>query len=442
MNLPSPLATNSNETIAPFYDYELKLNPLTRALYFSAGADIQLLKYCPNYDRVKLQGIGGTVIATAILAFISGSYAFYTIFGPNSPERDDPLSLGWLTIAILVGLVWAAVIYNLDRFIVATTGHGDGTENVKWSEVFKALPRFLMACLIGFVISKPLEIRIMKSEIDARLAREQVTEADAYKMDADKRRNDQINIVNRAKQELAIVRDKKFQELESLKVEWNKAEEVFQKECSGDRGSGRGCGPIAAKMESLRDERKLAFEDGKARLQPEITELQNRIKQRDDEADIAQQEYKDAVQKAKLQGEKLNGLIKRIEIAHAISPRATWLLTALLIFIEVAPLIFKMMISLSPIDFLTENQKRLTLVRRGIEMSHELDSKGDLIQDVKKATYHQVELEHLQVAGKIGVDHGLISKVHQNFQNEVGADIDRNPSNYIERIKPKEPPNT
>jgi hypothetical protein len=443
MNLPNPAATIISEAAAPTYDYELKLNPLTRALYFSAGADVQLLKYCPNYDRVKLQGIGGTVIATAILAFISGSYAFYTIFGPNSPGRDDPLSLGWFTVAILVGLVWAAVIYNLDRFIVATTGHGDGTDSVTWGEVFKALPRFLMACLIGFVISKPLEIRIMKTEIDTRLEREQVALADDYMKDAAKRRDEQIDVITRAKQELAAQREKKSQELETLKLEWNKAEDVYQKESSGSGGSKqRGIGPIAEKMESLRNERKAAYEEGKARLQPEINELQNRQKERDGEADKAQQEYKDAEPKAKRQGEQLNGLIKRIEIAHDISPWASRFLTLMLIFIEVAPLIFKMMISLSPIDYLTENQKRLTLVRRGIEMSHELDGDGKLIQDVKKATYHQVDLEHLQVVGKIEIDHELTAAVQQKFQSEVVADIERNPSNYIERIQQKEPPKT
>ncbi len=441
MNVPSPTASVVTEPASPLYDYELKLNWLTRALYFSAGADVQLLRYCPNYDRVKLQGIGGTVIATAMLAFISGSYAFYTVFGPNSPGRDEPLSLGWFAVAVLVGLVWAAVIYNLDRFIVATTGHGDGTDEIKGHEVIKALPRILMACLIGIVISKPLEIRIMKTEIDTRLEREQAALADEYMKDAAKRRDGQIDVVMRAKQDLAAQRDKKSQELETLRTEWNKAEEVFQKECAGSGGSKqRGCGPIAAKMESLLEQRKAAFEEGKTRLQPEIAELQNRIKERDNEADKAQQEYRDAEPKAKRQGEQLNGLIKRIQIAHEISPTATWLLTLMLIFIEVAPLIFKMMISLSPIDYLTENQKRLSLVRRGIQMSHELDGDGHLIQDVKKATYHQVELEQLQVVGKIEIDHELTAAVQQKFKAEVAADIENNPSRYIERIQPKEPP--
>jgi hypothetical protein len=437
MTPPNTSAAVATEAPAPAYDYTLNLNPLSRALYFSAGADVQLLRYCPNYDRVKLQGIGGTVIATALLAFVSGSYAIYTVFGPNSPGRDEPLSLAWFAISILIGLVWAAVIYNLDRFIVAASGHGDGTDKIKFREFLQALPRIAMACLIGFVIAKPLEIRIMKSEIDTRLEQQQADLREEYMGRAAKVRDGQIDIITRAKQELAEQRDKKSQQLETLRLERNKAEEAYRQEFEGKGGTGKkGVGPATAIKKGLLDGANSAFEDAKPRIQAEINDLETRIKEKDIEADKAQQKYMDAEANAKRQSEQLNGLIKRIEIAHEISPAASMFLTLMLIFIEVAPLIFKMMISLSPIDYLTENQKRLTLVRRGILMSHELDDKGQLIQDVKKARYHQVELEQLQVVGKIEIDHELTAAVQQKFKTEVAADIESNPSRYIERVQP------
>ena len=46
--------------------------PLSRFLWFCAGADASLLAHCPHSDRVKYQGIGGIVLATAVLAFTSG----------------------------------------------------------------------------------------------------------------------------------------------------------------------------------------------------------------------------------------------------------------------------------------------------------------------------------------------------------------------------------
>jgi hypothetical protein len=440
MNIPTTAAMAATEPPAPVYDYELKLNPLDRALYFSAGADVQLLRYCPNYDRVKLQGIGGTVIATAVLAFISGSYAFYTVFGPNSPARDEPLSLTWFMVAMLAGLVWAAVIYNLDRFIVSTTGHGDGTDAITFGEIFKALPRLLMACLIGIVLSKPLEIRIMKSEIDSALHTLQAEKFEDLRKTDTNKRDEQFKIIAQAKQELEAQAAKKSQELANLTLKRDNADEAFRKEFEGTGGTGKqGVGKAAIEKKSLMEQRKAEYEAGQARLQPEIDQFAARIKAKTLEEDKAVKIYEDAEPDAKRKSEQLNGLIKRIEIAHDISPSASMFLTLMLIFIEVAPLIFKMMITLSPIDYLTENQKRLTLVRRGIQMSHDLDSDGKHVQDVKTATYHQVELEHLQVIGKIEIDHELTAAVQQKFKTEVAADIEHNPSRYIERVQPVEP---
>lgn len=435
---------NTNSTADPIhgiqYDYELKLNWLSRALYFSAGADVQLLRYCPNYDRVKLQGIGGTVMATALLACISGSYAFYTVFGPNSVNQDDPLSPVWMTIASIFGLIWAAIIYNLDRFIVAATGHGDGTDNITPKEWRQAIPRLLMACLIGFMISKPLEIRIMQTEINAQLQLEQAALADQHIKDASKKRDDTINVIKSSKQELVGQRDKKSQELETLRIDWNKAEEAYRQEFEGRGGTRKeGFGPAATTKKNLLDQRKKVYEDTKERLDPEIKELETEIKNRNNEADKAQQRFETDLRDAEHKGKQLGGLIKRIEIAEKVAPVASLFLTFMLIFIEVAPLFFKMMISLSPIDYLTENQKRLSLIRRGIDSSHELDgSEGD-IRDVKKSRYHEVELEHVRVIGKIEVDHELTKTVQNKFKTEVATDINQNPSSYIDRITPQGP---
>ena len=56
--------------------------------------------------------------------------------------------------------------------------------------------------------------------------------------------------------------------------------------------------------------------------------------------------------------------------------------------------------------------------------------------------YQYILHNHLQVVGKIEIDHELTASVQQKFKSEVVADIERNPSNYIERIQQKEPPTT
>jgi hypothetical protein len=43
------------------------------------------------------------------------------------------------------------------------------------------------------------------------------------------------------------------------------------------------------------------------------------------------------------------------------------------------------------------------------------------------------------VVGKIDIDHELTAAVQKKFKTEVAADIEQNPSRYIERVQPTEP---
>jgi len=425
------------------YNYALNLSWLNRALYYSAGVDVQLLKHCPSYDRVKLQGIGGTVMATAALAFISGSYAFYTVFGPNAVDGPDELSFGWMMVACFFGLVWSAVIYNLDRFIVSTTGHGDGTDTVTGGEFLRALPRILMAVLIGIVLSKPLEIRIMKSEIDAELKNRQQVYADNYLNDARKKREDAVAKITAVKDDLNKQKDKKNQELQGFRQEVTKAEAEYRKEMDGGAGGrGRGEGDVARAKKALLEKNTAVLEENNARLLPEINELQARIKAKELEVEEADKAYKKAEVDSVTQGQRVNGLIKRIEIAHDISPKATLFLTLMLIFIEISPLFFKMMLTLSTIDYLTENQKRLARVRRGIAVGHVVDADGEAIMDVKNAQYHEAELAATRSIGKLEIDRQLTAQVQEEFTRIVSDDIRKNPGGYIDRLPPATPPAT
>lgn len=72
------------------------------------------------------------------------------------------------------------IIFNLDRFIVSSTGKGDGTDSITWKEFFQALPRLLIALILGFTISKPLELKIIETEINVQLRKEQQLKLDEF----------------------------------------------------------------------------------------------------------------------------------------------------------------------------------------------------------------------------------------------------------------------
>jgi predicted nucleic acid-binding Zn-ribbon protein len=423
------------------YNYALNLNWLNRALYYSAGVDVQLLKHCPSYDRVKLQGIGGTVMATAALAFISGSYAFYTVFGPNPVDGPDEISFGWMLVACFFGLVWSAVIYNLDRFIVSTTGHGDGTDTVTPGEFAKALPRIAMAVLIGIVLSKPLEIRIMKTEIDAALKIEQQKEAKRLEAKAIADHTSKVEAIKTSRDDLVKELEKKDKERKALEDEVAKALKIYNDEMDGKAGSRPGgVGTVAKEKKANLDQARETLDKATARLLPEVKQLETQIQAKRDEIVAADQELVKEKKNAEEQSKKLNGLIKRIEIAHDISPKATKFLTAMLIFIEISPLFFKMMLTLSTIDYLTENQKRLARARRGIEVVHVLDANGEDIVDVKNAKYHEADLQATRTVGKLEIDRQLTVQVQEEFTRIVSDDIRKNPGGYVDRLPPAAPP--
>ena len=122
---------------------------LQKFFILCSGADAELLNTCSKGEQNKYAGIGATVFFTAVMAFIASSYALFTVF-------DNVYT------AILFGLIWGLLIFNLDRFIVSTIKK----RNSFSQEFFQATPRILLAIIIAIVISKPLEMKIFEKEIN------------------------------------------------------------------------------------------------------------------------------------------------------------------------------------------------------------------------------------------------------------------------------------
>lgn len=122
---------------------------LKKFFIICSGSDADILDSCSIGEQNKFAGIGATVFFTAVMAFIACSYALFTVF-------DN------LYAAIGFGLVWALLIFNLDRFIVSTIKKRDNIID----EILQASPRLLLAVIIAIVISKPLELKIFEKEIN------------------------------------------------------------------------------------------------------------------------------------------------------------------------------------------------------------------------------------------------------------------------------------
>jgi Domain of unknown function (DUF4407) len=124
---------------------------IRQAIWWCAGAELSIARRIRG-ERVLLDCIGTSVLGTALLAFLTGAYAIHIIF------EDRKIAIGF-------GLLWAMLIFNLDRFSVASIRRGDSIGN----DLLVALPRLLLTFVIAIVIVVPLELRLFKPEIEQEI---------------------------------------------------------------------------------------------------------------------------------------------------------------------------------------------------------------------------------------------------------------------------------
>ncbi|MEM7659448.1 MAG: DUF4407 domain-containing protein [Bacteroidota bacterium] len=152
----TPLLTNTNmdeygNYLGGYQEEVEKPSGFKRFFFACAGAYIRILEICPS-EHTKYVGIGATIFLTACLAIISGSFAIYTLV-------DNAI------VAFLFGLLWGALIFNLDRYIVSSLRK----EGRVWHELGLAFPRLLLSVLISIVITKPIEVELFRNQINAEL---------------------------------------------------------------------------------------------------------------------------------------------------------------------------------------------------------------------------------------------------------------------------------
>ncbi len=152
------MAATSNGRHNGLYTYDLfsghKKESETHFLWWCAGAHQSLLK---NYasEHAKYAGLGGVILyATFVLATLSGGYALYSDFSGNP----------WM--AIVFGIIWGCIIFNLDRFLVSTIRKYGLS---KGHQLRMIIPRIILALLIGVTIARPLEMKIFEKEIDTKV---------------------------------------------------------------------------------------------------------------------------------------------------------------------------------------------------------------------------------------------------------------------------------
>lgn len=339
-----------------------KAGKFTRFLWDCAGGDRFLLERATYSDQVKYMCLGGIVLATGVMASLAGGYAFYTIFAPKSAEVLDKMKTAGNTLevptdpltvllSVIFGIIWGLIIFNIDRFIVASTGKGDGTEKITRSELVGALPRIFMGAIIAITISKPVEIRMFKSEIDVELQNAQMEKEKEFRDKVDAEFNIEIGKVQKEINKYdSGIQDKinRHKELEKQYIEEARIVTV---------------GPRAIAIKAQMD--AVAKEIENAQSAPEYQNLLS-------EKTKLEEERKTKLKNSYKVASGLDGLVERIKLSHKVAGNTiTFFITLLFLAIELTPVFFKLMLIKSPYDYIKDNNDDLIKTHHGIEVRYD-----------------------------------------------------------------------
>jgi hypothetical protein len=129
-------------------------------LVFS-GAHEEVLAFAPA-DRPRFESLGWAILITGCLAVISMWFALTSALGINA------------FFAIPMALLWGVVITGIVRWLI-TSMPVDGRRKFA-----VAVPRLLLALLLGALIATPIVLRVFQSEINAQIAVTQQNDYTSY----------------------------------------------------------------------------------------------------------------------------------------------------------------------------------------------------------------------------------------------------------------------
>jgi hypothetical protein len=334
---------------------------IERIFWWASGAKIDILEKLPT-EHSKYTGIGGTIIFTALMASFAGGYAFFTAF------KDIALS-------IFFGLFWGSLIFNLDRYIVSTFGVGDGKKTISRQELIEASPRLIMAILLGFVIATPLELKLFEKEINAQISQE-IAVVDSTIIHIGLNDPIQKGYISRIKHLNSNI-EKRRKIIDEKYDTWQKATKDKNDEWNLGKFSGiRGKGGYYNDLKKIADNAEIEYTRIKKEYSDlnkkdliEITKLTKKLNEREKE-NRSEIENKRTIQ---AQNDGLMARLKALNHLTKDNPSllfTRWLITLLFIFIEIAPMLFKMMMEEGPYDYTINKIKHDIKVRRLQEISN------------------------------------------------------------------------
>lgn len=327
-----------------------------RFFWFCSGANTTVLSLCPQSEHHRFAGIGATVFFTGVLAAFSGGYALYTAF--NS-----------YFLAIILGILWGCIIFNLDRFMVSSIKK----DNNLRQQLGQAVPRLLLAVVLALVISKPLELRIFEPEIMEVL---------------EDRRLDKLATIETQFQEKQETQEQKISNLqERVEAKLVVREQYYQDyrcECDGTCGTGK----VGRGTECERKEQKYL------QINEEYLALKVQIEQ---EVAAAQTEIVNLKTQQTGAFEQANdifsyGLVARLSASRELPPGPGIMIPLLILLIEISPILAKLLSPPGPYEIGLKKTEEAFVISQHEALTEKRilsENKNELLQDLSKAEREQ-----------------------------------------------------
>jgi hypothetical protein len=392
-----------------------KAGKIMKFLWKAAGGDRYILERATYSDQIKYMCLGGIVFATGAMAGLAGGYAFYTIFSPKGSALEKITHYPTVILSVLFGIIWGLMIFNIDRFIVTSTGKGDGTEKITWEEFKSAIPRILMGAIIAITISKPIEIRMFQAEIDVKLEERQIEQ--------------QTNFIEKQKKNFQIELDRNSNNLSKYEQEIQDkiTRHKFLESQFIEEARIKAVGPralaIKAQMEKVDEEIRTDKQNSEyLKLIKEKQEIEDRLK--------------NALNTSQIVSDSLNGLLERIKLADEVAGfTISMFITLLFLAIELTPIFFKLMLNKTPYDYLAENRDDLIRAENGIEVRYDYykDKEGVERHLIINHEAERMIFEKMKVTE---IQKELTEYAIAKYKEKEKEKIDGNLEEYITKIKP------
>lgn len=272
-----------------------------------------------------------SVLCTSLFASLSGAYAFYSMFA------SSPLSLCF-------GLLWGSIIFSLDSFLVDTLEKRKIANSVspkRGRQIFNMLicvcPRLILGIIIAVIVAVPIQLKFFQREIESQLVRGRAIAFAEIANRVDQNFSQLHELVDLTRN-LSVQLQEKKRESEAFQLAHNT-------ELQGSAGTLiAGQGPMYKQKQELALRSNAEVKDLTTNIGPIIQKNESRIASLSEERDSLINQEK---RRANL--DNSSGMLERIQALQELSntqPLVKWtmvLLTLLFIFLEITPIVVKLL---------------------------------------------------------------------------------------------------